>query len=310
MPTKRKVVGSKKAIGVIVARFQVAELHPGHIHLISHVLERHEEVAIVLGTRGGMRTPRDPLTFEERVEMIKQSLPEQHFTILQLSDHPESSEKWARSLDALIETAFPGRAAILYGARDSFIPHYLTKKFPTREVKPVHSYSGTEVRKALKFSHTKEGRTAIIHLMEHRPPLVYATSDLAIVDKTNESVLLIGKNIHEGKLSFVGGFADKKDGTALCTAQREGMEEALGVGFGPLEYVDSVVIDDPRYRGTSDGVMTTFFMTGYRGGTPFPGDDADFIRWVPYRELIESLVPWHRPLGELLLRKLGITQSS
>lgn len=304
MPNK-KVVGTKKAIGVIVARFQVAELHPGHIHLISHVLERHEEVVIVLGTRGGMRTPRDPLTFEERCEMIKQSLPEQHFTILQLNDHPESSKKWSENLDALLETIFPGRAAILYGARSSFIPHYLTKKFPTREVKPVHSCSGTQARKELKFSHTKEGRTAIIHLMENRPPLVYATADLAIVDKVNHRVLLIGKDAHNGKLSFAGGFADKKDGTALNTALREGMEELLGIGFGPLQYVNSIVIDDPRYRGTCDGVMTTFFMAEYLGGTPYPGDDADSVQWVSFADLGESLVSWHQPLGKLLLEVLG-----
>ena len=37
------------AVGVIVARFQVPELHVGHQYLVGYVCERHQDVCIILG---------------------------------------------------------------------------------------------------------------------------------------------------------------------------------------------------------------------------------------------------------------------
>ncbi|MFA6006966.1 MAG: NUDIX domain-containing protein [Candidatus Paceibacterota bacterium] len=292
-------------VGVIVARFQVSQLHAGHMHLISHVRERHEDVLIVLGVRRGVRTRRDPLTFAERLVMLEQSFPDQKFTVVPLEDHPFSSVMWSQSLDALIQRTFPGRSAILYGARDSFIPHYTTGVYATQEVRVLFPNSGTLARKSLEFPNTADARAAIIYEMEHRPPFMYATSDLAIVDVAQRRVLLIGKKCHGGKLSFPGGHAEKTDLAAVRVAIREGQEEVLGVSTGFPRYIDTITIDDPRYKDTPDGVMTTFYMSAYLGGNPQPGDDADSVHWVAYEDLLEVLTPWHRPLGELLLHQLG-----
>ncbi len=298
-------INNQKPIGVIVARFQVADLHSGHKHLITHVIERHEDVLIVLGIRTGVRTKRDPLTFEERKFMIEQSIPEHKFVIIPHEDHPHSSDQWSKNLDELITKTFPNREAVLYGARNSFIPYYSTKKFKTEEVVPIYLDSGTEVRKSTIFPHTYEAREAIIWELENRHPFMYSTVDLAIVDKKFKRVLLIGKKSHDKKFSFVGGHVGKGDAHAINTVIRESGEEVPGVEIGEINYIDSIAIDDPRYKGTPDGVMTTFYVAKYLKGDPTPGGDADFVKWVSYDELIDILVPWHKPLGELLLKKLN-----
>lgn len=291
---------SGKPVGVVIAKFQVPQLHLGHIHLVSHVRERHEDVLILIGYYPGVRNKKYQLTVGERIAMVEQTFLGQGFTVLPLIDNPLSSKKWSEDLDVLIKKTFPGRDAVLHGSRDSFIPYY-SGVFQTAEVAPVYEDSGTLWRAATEFPHSVDARRAIIWDQEHRPPFIYATSDLAVVDRENKRVLLIGKKAHGGLLSFVGGHAEKSDGSAAKTARREADEEIPGTRIGGMVYVDSITIDDPRYKGTPDGVMTTFFWTPYLSGIPVPGDDADSVHWVDYDKLVDSLVPWHRPLGEVLL---------
>lgn len=287
------------AVGVIVGRFQVDALHFGHQHLIGFVRDQHDDVLLVLGVRHGARSKLYPLKFGEREQMIRE-LYGSAVRIAALSDNPIDPKFWSRHLDDLIEEMYPGRPAILYGSRQSFIPLY-SGKFPAVEVPVLVAGSGTKVRAEMKFPGNRDARAAIIYEIENRYPFMYSTSDLAIVDKQQGRILLIGKNQHEGYLSFVGGHAGKEDPGAMAVARREASEEIPGVEFGELRYLDTLTIDDPRYRGTPDGIMTTFFEAPYLGGVAKPSDDADTAEWVGKGELISRLVPWHRRLGNLLL---------
>ena len=289
-----------KPVGVIVARFQVSKLHPGHIHLIYHVRELHEDVLIVLGHHGGsVRTKRNPLTVGERKVMVEQTFPGVPLLIEGLADHPYSSDMWSRNLDQLIERVFPGRGAVLYGSRGSFIPYY-SGKYVTTEVPAIFPDSGSEIRKALVFPDTEEARRTIIWDQENRRDFMYSTSDLAIVRKDTQEVLLGSKPNFDDKLCFIGGHAEKGDKGARSTVIREGGEEVVGIKVGEPVYIDSVSVNDPRYRDTQDGVMTTFYCAEYLGGQPDPSDDITKICWVHRKKLSSVLVPWHLPLGELL----------
>lgn len=297
---------TSKPVGVVIAKFQVPQLHLGHLHLITHVRERHEDVLILIGYYPGVRNKKYQLSVDERVVMVKQSLAGQKFTILPLRDNPLSCERWSEGLDALIKKTFPGRDAILYGSRDSFIGSYTTKMFPTVEVAPIYNDSGTQWRADTEFPHSVDARKAIIWDQEHRPPFIYSAADIAIVDCKKRQVLLIGKEIHDGKLSFPGGHVEKADGSPLVTAKREAEEEVPGAKFEELFYLGSVIIDDPRYRGTSDGVMTTFYFAPYLGGDARPDlSEVDSVHWVSFDDLLDRLVPWHQPLGKILLQNWG-----
>jgi bifunctional NMN adenylyltransferase/nudix hydrolase len=289
-------------VGVIVARFQVPELHAGHRWLLAEVFKHHDNVLIALGDRKSARSKLYPLTFEEREVMIRQAFPEQTFLVKPVYDHPFSNIEWSKRLDALIRETFPGQKAILCGSRGSFIPKY-EGSFPTRELVSTLPDSGTAHREALAFPHTRDGRAAIIYEMQNRFPFIYSTSDLAIIERRSNYVLLIGKKQHGGLLSFVGGHAEKTDSHGRMVAEREGGEEVLDIRMGEPVYIDTVAIDDPRYRGTPDGVMTTFYRAEYEGGTASPGSDADFVQWVLRDRLNQILVPWHQPLGALLNEK-------
>ena len=289
-----------QTVGVVVARFQVDDLHDGHRYLLDHICAQHETVLVVLGTSRGVPTARNPLPYSVRKEMVQAAYP--NVAVMELRDHPLSTAKWSDELDALIRTRFPERPAILYGGRDSFIPQY-SGTFPTEEIKYFAVMSGTEIRQQLIFPHTREARAAIIYATEHRFPIIYPTVDAAITRWSTEEVLLIGKDVHGGLLSFPGGFNDNKNESDEQAVIRERQEEVPGIFTKQPVYLGSSPIDDPRYRNTPDGITTRFFEMEYVSGVPSAGDDANHVEWVKIADLRNRLVPWHLPLADILLNR-------
>jgi bifunctional NMN adenylyltransferase/nudix hydrolase len=130
-----------KRIGVIVARFQVAKLHAGHIHLIDSVYKKSDEVVIILGDSPN-RDLRNPLSFGVRMGMIYQHYPT--CLVFKINDHPINSV-WSENLDFLITTVANGADVTLYGSRDSFQPCY-SGKYPYEQIPELEGFSGTDMR--------------------------------------------------------------------------------------------------------------------------------------------------------------------
>ena len=137
-----------KRVGVIVARFQVASLHPGHIHLIDSVYERSDEVIIILGD-SPQRNLKNPLSFGIRMAMVYQMYPK--CFVFKINDHPINAV-CCQKLDNLIsltgEIAGHDAQITLYGSRDSFQSCY-SGKYPYEEIPEIEGYSGTDTRKAI-----------------------------------------------------------------------------------------------------------------------------------------------------------------
>lgn len=57
---------------VFIGRFQ--PIHKGHLHTIKQILEKGEEIIIVIGSSQYSHTPDNPFTGGERVMLIKQAL--------------------------------------------------------------------------------------------------------------------------------------------------------------------------------------------------------------------------------------------
>src|SRR5690242_16393756 len=106
--------------GVIIGRFQVDEIHAGHLNLLRTVLEKHTNVLVLLGCRKTRANRDNPLNFQMREQMLREICPS---AIIMPVFDCQTDELWSRQVDDLIRTAFPG-PAILYGGRNSFIPHY------------------------------------------------------------------------------------------------------------------------------------------------------------------------------------------
>lgn len=152
--------------GVIVGRFQVAELHKMHEDLIDSVRRRHEKTYIFLGIpKNNELTVANPLPFDARQEMIVTKFPD--VKVLFIRDR-DSNEEWIKNLDDQIEaitTSFD--KVTLYGSRDSFLSVYkpFGGKYDATELVSTERISGTETRHdiAKKTINSVDFRKGIIY---------------------------------------------------------------------------------------------------------------------------------------------------
>lgn len=320
-----KLKQDKPAVGVVIARFQVASLTEAHVDLIKTVQAEHEKVLLFLGLSAAVGTKNNPLDLEMRRQMIlgykepigmvtdgveydiiengiKYKLPFKNVNILYVKDQP-SDEGWSKNLDAQIrDNLAPGQSPLLYGGRDSFIKHY-KGKFQTQELIPTSIMSGTAMRDAIskKTKNCQEFREGVIWAVYNQFPRVFATVDVALID-CDKGTLLLGRKENETKLRFIGGFADPSSPSFEFDAARE-LEEETGAIVKPenLVYVGSTLVDDWRYRGECDKIKTILYFAPFAGGDVKADDDIAEVRWVNYKTLSEDmLVDTHKPLYHLL----------
>ncbi|MFA7244216.1 MAG: NUDIX domain-containing protein [Patescibacteria group bacterium] len=287
-----------KKVGVVVARFQVAALHQGHCDLIEYALAQCERVLVVLGIPGSLPTNRNPLEYHMREAMVREAYPE--VEIIGLPDQL-SDAYWSETLDALIAERCHGCDVVLYGSRDSFFGVY-GGHFATEVFEPRCHDNGTSARAQIaeRVSVTPDFRAGIIYREETRTPRVYVTVDVAVMNDEGE-VLLATKSREQGKKCFVGGFIDPDDTSLEAAASRELHEEVEGLCTeGPFIYIGSTKIDDWRYHGTPDVVMTHMFITHRTWGYAKARDDIDAVAWVPIDEIEAVLADYHLPLGKML----------
>jgi len=307
---------TQPGIGVIIARFQTTELHAGHRALLDEVTSKHRHVLVVLGVaRTYVPTFNNPLDVERRAEMVRQRYPN-----VRVVSHRDcrSNGLWSENLDKLILEAFPNETdATLYGSRGSFIPSY-KGRFRCVELPEAALISATELRQEA-VDHpalTREFRAGMVYTATTRPPLVFQTVDVAIVDADRERVLLGSKREDEGDLRFIGGFVDGADPSLEVAARREAFEETGGIELADFRYMGSLKIDDWRYRNARDSIMTAFFVATHVFGAPKASDDLDgscqWYNFVPgfatsatgtsATSLEPRLVEEHRPLLRMLVK--------
>jgi len=300
---------SKYTVGVIVGRFQLHELHEAHVDLIETVVSRHNKVILFLGVSPLLGTTNNPLDFTSRKMMIQEKYPE--IVILALPDR-RSDEAWSKNLDARVKEVFPLGKVLLYGGRDSFIPHY-KGSFDTTELEQTIYISGTEIRKQIseEIKASPLWRAGAIHQAYNRYPISYQTVDIVAMT-SDSSRLLLAKKPNEDLYRFIGGFVDPTDPSLEAAARREFAEETGGsTEIGGLQYVGSFRIDDWRYASERDKIMTAFFVATYSFGHLSPSDDISELRWFDYdtfatKEFINTqIVEEHRPLANALITKFS-----
>lgn len=127
--------------GIIIGRFQVPFLHPGHLELIATALRECDEVTILLGCKEKM-DERNPYSIKYRTDMINRIFPQVEVIILW--DKEGDNEGWSKEIDIILGN-IQGEHALYY-SRDSFKDCYFGR-YPLREVTEVSGYSGTKLRK-------------------------------------------------------------------------------------------------------------------------------------------------------------------
>lgn len=297
--------------GVIIGRFQVAELHDGHRELIDNVMSRHRKVVILLGISPLTNSINNPLDFEARKQMICSDYPSA--TVLYVKDL-NNDDLWSKMVDATIRDVLsPTQTALLYGSRDSFIKHY-SGRFDTYELPTEHTMSGTLIRQEIgrEAKDNADWRAGVIWASRNRYPTSYQTVDIAVFSP-DYSQILLGKRSGDKGWRLLGGFADPSSSSLEDDARREAMEEA-GVKLDNLSYVRSFIIDDWRYWNEPDCIKTALFIATTSTERPKGTDDIDRVCWFNRSELDPSssylMVPEHRELAtHALMRASYILQT-
>jgi nicotinamide mononucleotide adenylyltransferase len=129
--------------GIIIGRFQVPHLHPGHLMLIATALRECKKVVIFLGC--STVTDNEKYVYKTRYtrRMITDIFPQ--IDIFSLYDYDDDDKVWSESVDNYCDEFMD---PVLYHSRDSFRDRY-TGKYPIKEVEEVPGYSGTQLRESL-----------------------------------------------------------------------------------------------------------------------------------------------------------------
>lgn len=292
---------NKKKFGCIVGRFQTPFLHRAHKALIDKALSENDKVIIVIGSSPVRVTDKNPLSSSVIGSMISQeymiAIMSDKLEMKVLDDH-KSDEVWSRNLDALL----PDNTT-LYGGRDSFSKYY-SGKFPVLEIDEVEHISASSIREEIgkNYPMTQDQRIGAIWAAMHKFPTAYPCVDIVIENRKGQ-FLLARKKDHQ-HYCFVGGFVDPTDESFEHAAKRELSEEVLGFpDYKPEEfhYIASSKIQDWRYRGTKDGIISSLYRVYLKPKDEYlmssfkAGDDIIEIQWFDIHTFdINTLAENHR----------------
>lgn len=292
----------KYDVGVIVARFQVNELHKEHLNLLNTVVSLHSTVFVYLGVPPILASRHNPLTFEMRKQMVLSLYPK--INVLPVYDNVDDV-LWSKALDkSIVSLTTPSQKICLYGGRNSFKPHY-SGKFPVLEFESEGFFSGTEIRHAISVRSTDSAdfRAGVIWARHNDYPRTYATVDIAIMNEQKTRVLL-GQKPGETRWRFVGGFSEPESDSFEMDAKREVAEET-GVELSSLVYIGSKHIKDWRYRNEVDQVKTSFYLGTYMFGQAIAKDDISACEWFDFEDMAKMenppIVDSHLHLWKMLV---------
>lgn len=296
--------------GVIVGRFQVAELHDGHKQLIETVINRHRRVLILIGVSPTLGTKNSPLDYASRCGLFYEYWVRYNEKIIigSLSDVPGDDLAWSAELDSQIRAIFPMGSVCLYGGRDSFINYY-HGKFDSHEFGIISNAEGKQIRGewGKKIINSVDFRAGQIYQSQNRFPMIFSTVDIAVVNymvknHKKDGFVLMGRKKNKAGYVFPGGFADPTDDGLEAAARRELFEE-VDVEVDPkFQYLGSFRIDDPRYTG-EERIITTLFGADYLMGSGKPKEELLDTIWIPIREeSLDSVADIHKVLFRRLLK--------
>jgi bifunctional NMN adenylyltransferase/nudix hydrolase len=263
-------------IGALVGRFQVHELH-----------EAHKKVILFLGVPKVVGTKKNPLDFDTRKRMIQHHYPD--IVILALPDFGDD-RRWSSELDKRVKEVYPIGEVLLYGGRDSFIPYYKSGggHFDCKELEEYGTFvSGTEVRKMVseQVKDSADFRSGVIYQSYNQYPKVHPCIDVAILDESEEKVLLAKRPFEDG-WRFIGGFSKPTDVSYEHTVRRKISEDAgHNLSVNHPRYIGSCQIPDWRYQSEEDKILSILFITKKQFGRIDPSDDVSELKWWDISEL-------------------------
>lgn len=296
---------AKTNVGVVVGRFQVPELTQGHHDLLTAVMERSDALAILLGVSPlDGRTRENPLTYSQRKPLFDRY---SDAMLLPIFNQPDD-KIWSENLDDLLSNLFPNSTVTLFGGRDSFANSYSGKfKVETLSFQMSAAIQGTQARNAIKESITPNFLRGQIYSLSYQYPKTYPTVDIALI---KDGQILLIQRTDTSQWVLPGGFVDPSDKSLEIAAKRELYEEIGISSNGIAKYIGSTIIDDWRYRGTSDKIMTSLFVIEHVFGSPVPNPlEVQDYKWIGITEATRVIAPHHLPLIYMISSRPSLFES-
>ncbi len=159
-------------LAVCIGRFQ--PFHTGHLALLREALRVARRCVVVVGSAWQARTPRNPWTWQERAEMVRQSLPEterERIDVLPMRDYYDQP-RWVAAVRQAVADAVPGaRSVALVGHFKDTTSAYL-RDFPQWKLQLVDKlghYDGTPLREALLGAPAGQAQAALAGIAASLP---------------------------------------------------------------------------------------------------------------------------------------------
>lgn len=292
------------SVGVIIGRFQVAQLHPGHKKLFDIVMSRHKRVLVLLGIPAWRGGNKNPLDYKTRELMIRNAYPD--VTISYIGDR-QTNEKWSKDVDKAIKHLYPFEKIVLYGGRSGFTDHYngSFQTITTLEDPTFDAQNGTTSRNntAALPRDSEDFRSGVIYSSYAVPSALVMCVDGAVLrhqPNIGLQVLLIQKP-NERQWRFPGGKLETTDRDLETACAREVREET-GIEVGPALYIGSnSAIPDWRGEQSGIGIASSLLFLPYLYGAIQAGDDAEKGKWFILNELTkDNMEPCHRDFLSML----------
>ncbi|MBK8968333.1 MAG: NUDIX domain-containing protein [Lewinellaceae bacterium] len=281
--------------GIFIGRFQVFELNQVHEQLIGTIQKKHRQVLIFLGSNPAP-SDRNPLDWQFRVQLFYEKYGEK-IAVYEMPDLPDD-RIWSQELDRRIMELRPEMPVTLYGSQEEFVDCY-SGRF-TAEALDADIDDFPEEEFPEETISPRDFRAGVLYASFNRYPTVYPTVDIAVF-RSDYQELLLARKENETKLRLPGGFTDPSDESYEMAALRELFEECGEIEVDQLSYLGSCRIDDWRYRGSLDSIITHLYACRLVDGEPNPNDDIAELRWMDVSKLrSHHFVPEHQPLFELL----------
>lgn len=285
-------------VGVVVGRFQVPRLHEGHKAILARAAMENARVLVIVGSANAPVTKRNPLTRDQRVQMVLRELHGPHY-VRSLNDFP-TNEQWVEALHTVAQGLFPDAAITLYSDQKGCGETYIRAggKWPVVFTDTTTKQRGTDIRANVKETYSPDFRAGTIHAIQRQFTSVYPVVDVAIYNA--EGHVLLGQKPTDGdNWRLIGGFVDPKDPSLEFAARREVLEETGLEVASDLKYCGSRQIDDWRYRGCEERILSSVFRAQYIWGRPKASDDIAKLMWFELEAAKRVIHPNHKDIFKL-----------
>lgn len=131
---------------VFLGRFQ--PFHEGHYKVVEKYQEEYENFSLVIGSAEKERTKNNPLSLEERKEVIKECFPEIEIHGLEDREKNEKGNKtWIKNLEEKI-----GAEKVISGNKlvQRLVREQSSMKIQAPDMHDPEIYSGTEIRRRIR----------------------------------------------------------------------------------------------------------------------------------------------------------------